>query len=297
MAMACEEMEPVTVKVGRGESGLGYNRVVPGAPVDPEVGVLRFDREDGSAMAFAVNFSAHAVTFGGDNRKVSRDYPGVASDGIETMFPGSAMLFLQGSCGDVNPLERVRTGPETAGMLLAGEVLKIAAGDLEPVEPLLGAASREIALPLVIPDRETVRRELEEDRKRWEESGRSDRGVRFLVESGEYLLEKLARDPSDRMVTEIQAVRIGDVVLIGHPSELFTEFGLGIKRGSSAKHTFVVGYANGFVGYVPDRGDFERGGYAAVRVPMICGNFPFDPNVGEYLMEVSLALIEEVMQK
>ena len=46
VAMACENMEPVTVRVGHGECGLGFNRVVRGARVDPEVGVLRFDQED-----------------------------------------------------------------------------------------------------------------------------------------------------------------------------------------------------------------------------------------------------------
>ena len=314
VAMACEDMEPATVRVGHGECGLGFNRVVPGAPVDREVKVLRFDREDGvagaskadtqraRAMAFVVNFSAHAVTFRGDNRKVSRDYPGAAADVVEAVFPESAMLFLQGSCGDVNPLDEYRSRPDEAGMVLAGEVLKISAGALEPVEPLLGAASREIALPLEIPDRDAVRRKLEEDRTQWEESGRTDRSARFSVESGERLLEKLEGDPSDpsgtlrsRLYAEIQAVRIGEVVLLAHPSELFTEFGLGIKEGSPAKQPFVVGYANDFVGYVPDRGDFERGGYAAATVPNICDNFPFAPNVGSYLVEESLGLIEEVM--
>ena len=197
VTMAYEDMEPATVRVGHGTCGLGFNRVVPDAPVDREVGVLRFDREDGSVKAFVVNFSAHAVTFGGDNRKVSRDYPGGAADAVEAVFPGSTMLFLQGSCGDVNPLDRYRNRPDTAGRVLAGEVLKVSAGASEVVESLLGAASREIALPLAIPDREAVRRKLEEDRKRWEESGRMDRGLRFSVESGERLLEKLEGDPSD----------------------------------------------------------------------------------------------------
>jgi len=90
-------------------------------------------------------------------------------------------------------------------------------------------------------------------------------------------------------------VRIGNVVLLGHPSELFTEFGLGIKKASPAEHTFVVGYANDFVGYIPDRGDFERGGYAAATVPKICDHFPFAPDVGAYLVEASVDLIGEVM--
>ena len=57
----------------------------------------------------------------------------------------------------------------------------------------------------------------------------------------------------------------------------------------------MVGYANDFVGYIPDGREFDRKGYAADRVPKICDNFPFARNVGDVLVAESLELAKEVM--
>ena len=56
-------------------------------------------------------------------------------------------------------------------------------------------------------------------------------------------------------------MRIGDVALVALPGEPFVELGLEIKRRSPAPHTFVVGYANDWVGYLPTQVAWEQGGY------------------------------------
>jgi neutral ceramidase len=60
---------------------------------------------------------------------------------------------------------------------------------------------------------------------------------------------------------EIQAFRIGDLGVVGLPGEFFVEFGLELKRRSPAAQTFVVGLANGSLGYVPTAAAFAQGGY------------------------------------
>jgi hypothetical protein len=63
---------------------------------------------------------------------------------------------------------------------------------------------------------------------------------------------------------EVQAIRIGGIALVGLPGEFFVEFGLEIKKRSPAalfEKTFVVGLANGSVGYVPTKEAFAQGGY------------------------------------
>jgi hypothetical protein len=42
---------------------------------------------------------------------------------------------------------------------------------------------------------------------------------------------------------------------------MFTEWGLRIKAGSAAPHTFVAELANGWVGYLLSPGGFADGGY------------------------------------
>ncbi len=50
---------------------------------------------------------------------------------------------------------------------------------------------------------------------------------------------------------DLHAVRIGDFALLTFPGELTVEIGLGIKRRSPMKYTFVAGYTNGYIYYAP----------------------------------------------
>jgi hypothetical protein len=50
---------------------------------------------------------------------------------------------------------------------------------------------------------------------------------------------------------EVLGVRIGDFALVTFPGELTVETGLGIKKRSPHKLTFVAGYTNGYLYYAP----------------------------------------------
>jgi hypothetical protein len=59
----------------------------------------------------------------------------------------------------------------------------------------------------------------------------------------------------------VQAFGIDDVAIVGMACEPFVETGLEIKRRSSYGQTFVVGYTNGCIGYVPTASAYPHGGY------------------------------------
>jgi hypothetical protein len=61
---------------------------------------------------------------------------------------------------------------------------------------------------------------------------------------------------------EIQAMRLGPVRWISLPGEPFVETGLALKAASA---TFVVGYANGYLGYFPIRRAYNEGGYEVIQ--------------------------------
>ena len=73
-------------------------------PVDPEIGVLRFDREDGRTLAVVYNFACHpiqGVPSGGN----TADITGFASKVIQdNLSEGTVALFIQGCAGDINPV-------------------------------------------------------------------------------------------------------------------------------------------------------------------------------------------------
>lgn len=125
---AVASQEPVAVGVGTGtESGIQVNRrlrlrngkeadirhayslppnaeVVELGPVDPEIGLLRFDRLKGGVLAVVYNFAVHpiqGVPSGGN----TADLVGFASKAIEqSLGDGCTAFFLQGCAGDINPV-------------------------------------------------------------------------------------------------------------------------------------------------------------------------------------------------
>ena len=112
---------------------------IPFGPVDPEVGVIRVDDEQGQPRVILMNYACHAdiVCF---NYAVSADYPGVACRKVEEAFGhGVNCLFVQGAGGNIESLQisSRRKGPddpfqtdyapmERTGELLAFQVVKLA---------------------------------------------------------------------------------------------------------------------------------------------------------------------------
>ena len=73
-------------------------------PVDPEIGILRLDREDGETLAVVYNFACHPI-LEVPSRENTADISGFASKVIEdNLSEDTIALFLQGCGGDVNPI-------------------------------------------------------------------------------------------------------------------------------------------------------------------------------------------------
>jgi hypothetical protein len=73
-------------------------------PVDPEIGLLRLDRKDGSPMAVVYNFACHPIQ-GAPGKGSTADFPGYASKVVEENFGRDVMaFFVQGCAGDINPV-------------------------------------------------------------------------------------------------------------------------------------------------------------------------------------------------
>ncbi|MCX7826872.1 MAG: hypothetical protein N2689_15135, partial [Verrucomicrobiae bacterium] len=79
--------------------------VVGIGPIDPEIGLLRFDRMDGRPLAALYNFAVHPIQTV-PSRRNTADITGFASRAIEDgLGDGAVALFLQGCCGDINPVQ------------------------------------------------------------------------------------------------------------------------------------------------------------------------------------------------
>ena len=119
-------------------------------PIDPEIGILRFDRTDGRPLAVVYNFACHPYN-GAMRGGVTADFPGYASKVIEDSLGDGAMaLFLQGAAGDITAIlykdvNRPRDS-EPQGRMLGQSVVE-ALSDIQTEDAGLSVLSEPLELP------------------------------------------------------------------------------------------------------------------------------------------------------
>jgi hypothetical protein len=251
---------------------------------------------DKQSKTVITNFACHPVTVQ-VQPLVSADFPGPAMRLVERSVPGCMnSLFLQGACGDINPIRNTTdfADVERYGHMLGGEVIKLAAQLSAPDYPnsATGLAVRSATLFLAVrdlPARDSAQQAYAEasamlaaatteaERTTWRGTQRRAEETLILIAQG-----------SEPIPAEVQVMRIGDVALVALPGEPFAELGLTIKQRSPAPYTFVVGYANDWIGYLTPPLAWEQGGYEVGPGPWT----RVGPAGGPQLVEKALALIQ-----
>ena len=249
-------------------------------PIDPEVGVLAARGQDGKLLGALVTYACHPGHKGGDPM-FSAGYPGVMAARLkEKGVP--ITLYLQGACGNLapsNPFARTQLTMEEVGARLADDAWG-AIGALQWTSPkTLAAVSRTIDIPY----RKPAKEDLDGTRpgtQRFGEKGYYERKIPLLLEE---IKKKGGVEPA-----ELQVFRIDGWAFAAVPAEIFVEIGLKIKQGASPARAWVVGYANGMLGYIPHREAFARGGYECTFGPPSC----MAEETGDLLADGSIALIK-----
>jgi hypothetical protein len=333
---AWSRIEAVTVGHGKGSSPLAVNRrmTLPGGgirvghawdgPVDHTVRVARLDAPTGTPVATVVHYSAHPTILAGGNRYINPEYPGPVREVVESAL-GGRCLFLQGTPGDIGPvetfvdtLEPYRRLGAMLGHDAAATALRASADphrqrvaesqdpstwlafyEYEPPpasDPTVRVASRTAMMP-VRPDlgdpRElrrahaALRAELEAALER-RVSPFETRELRVRTKGASMRAERaeaLAGLTHYRM--EVHGTRVGPLAFVGVPLEPFIELGREIEARSPFAMTFVSGYTNGYRNYLPTESEHARGGYEVD----ICA---FRPEAARVFVETAVAVLEDL---
>jgi hypothetical protein len=237
-------------------TGLARNRRRVDGPLDEELIVLLAEREGAGPLVLA-NFACHPVT-AQVQPLVSADFPGVAMGMVEReLGAGTVALFLQGAAGDINPVRgdtRDWRDVDSYGLILGGAALQ-AIGQARLGESCADPALAVRSATVTVEAREAPSVEEAAEALARAEAGSSG-GAHMARET--YRLARFGRDP---IAAEVQAMRLGDVALAAFPGELFCGLGQRVKRASATPATMVVECANGCLGYLAPRDEWERGGY------------------------------------
>jgi len=282
--MASDNLADVSLSTGRAPVRIGYNRREfrdgrtvlghnPTGPEAPWVDVLRVDLQSGTPLALLFSSASHPVNLGG--LEISAEFPGYAA-GFVARNLGAVPLFAQGCCGDINcaPRDGTHAMSERLGMRLGSAALAAALDAASVESGDLAVATRAVDLPVRVPAVEEAEAAREQEQARFDEAGKDPSITAYrrrhqfggqLAWSADYLREA-QKGPSGQSVRfHIQAARVGSAAFVAYPGEMFVDYQLTLDRKPLLDPTFVFGYSNGCIGYVPTAKDYAGGGYEVER--------------------------------
>lgn len=261
----------------------------PLGKIDPEIVVLKIVnvRNSDDLICLLFNHAGHPNIMSGNNYLLSAEYPGVTQRLLENEFEATS-IFVNGAQGSVdidsltgrdwNEVERVgevltRAVGKTARSIVLSETASIHGGGIKYKIPL-----RRITSPELVWAEEVLK-----------QTGRAKQTLADGVgdEFKARLYKKLRESEGGDVSVEQTCFAVGESAFISFPGELFTEIGVRIKAVSPFRHTYLIGLANGYVGYIPTRQAINEGGYAVDTRRL-------DTDAEDIIVEQSLTLLQEV---
>ncbi len=265
VAEALAALSPAKLTLGRGIATFAVNRRnnpeadVPAlrasgtalkGPVDHDVPVLTVHDKGGRLTALLFGYACHPTTL--SFTKWCGDYPGFAQIALEKGHPGTTAMFITGCGGDQNPIPRRKVEfCEQYGRMLAEGVEEVLERSLTPVGPGLKTAFAFVELPY---EKNVSRQELQ--------AGVKSKNALY-ARWARRILKKLDDGESFRRSYPypVQVWKLGDeLLLIALGGEAVVDFSLRFKK-EFGPNTWVCGYANDLVAYIPSRRVWEEGGY------------------------------------
>ncbi len=253
--------------------------------LDRTIHVLLFPRKGKRTLCW-YHFSAHAVCYA--DELAGPDWPGEVAVRLreeEGLDPG----FLQGHCGDVNPGDgsdwrgEIKQTVSAIYPAVKKAIANVAPVKCRPLRSVRAGFRLPYDIALFQSWLESYRQSPEKCTSGpWVDAGFAEDWYRGNVN----------RDLSQKeLPITLTALRLGDVAMMFHPSELYTCYGLMIRRDCGFPHTLVVGYTDGFVGYLPDPKAYQAGEYAAFVVPKIVDYPPFQPDAARGMASAAVKML------
>ena len=263
-AEALAKLEPVAVAWESGRADFAVNRrtnsepAVPAlreknallGPIDHDVPVLRLRGLDKKVRAVVFGYACHCTVL--SVYKFCGDYAGYAQIALESRNPGAQAMFVAGCGADQNPLPR-RTIElaEQYGNQLADAVQRVIETPMRPVTTDLASASEEVPLRFAkLPTREQV-----------ENDAKSSNG--YIARRALKLLKTFETEGklAETYPYPVEIWRLGDLTWVFLGGEVVVDYSLRLKRNLGSTRTWVSGYCNDVMAYIPSLRVLNEGGY------------------------------------
>ncbi len=220
-------------------------------PVDHDVPILVVKGIDGTLRTIVCGYACHATVLSG--YQWCGDWPGYAQLDLETRFPGAMAMVWAGCGADQNPLPRRDLELAKAYGAAIGEAVA-AALDRSLIAISGPLETRYSEIPLAFADLPTVE-QLKAD-------AASDN--HYTAGRARLLLEQIERQGklSPDYSYPVQTWQLGDGptwVFLG--GEVVVDYALRLKLELAGGRTWVSGYCNDVMAYIPSVRVLSEGGY------------------------------------
>ncbi len=277
--------------------------VMPAGPADPVVSFVLFREPGQNNYSSSITvFSSHYVRGG---TAFSSDYPGFMQERFNELYGDSHLsVFGLGPCGNVNtsdpfgPSEDADTKVKKFGYTLADAVnsalpqAKQGKGSLEIVSktlylPMQGYTEEELEWSRTEGEQLYNERSFLNHRRRLKLSVWGVQPPLEKLRMYEAVAPAVSGEPW-RLPIEIHVFKIdSQTAIVTMPGELFTEFGIDIKKRSPFANTMLIELANIDIAYIPTIKGFQEGDYEAINSRLV-------PGSGEKMVEEALEILEEL---
>ncbi len=262
---AVQDLAPAELAYGTGTATFAANRrnnpetEVPAlraagqlkGPFDHDVPVLKITDNSGQLRAVLFGYACHATVL--SDYDWSSDYPGFAQEALEQAHPQCTALFFAGCGADQNPLPRRKVEyARQYGEELATSVNAVLASPMKSLEAKLTTSMETVPLGLArVPSRAEAEQESQSNDK-------------YIAARARFYLAELE---AGRVIPTtydypVQVWSLGDeLIWVTLGGEVVVDYALQIKATHGAARTWVAGYANDVMAYIPSRRVLTEGGY------------------------------------
>jgi neutral ceramidase len=298
---AIAHMHEVTVRWARGPiNGIATNRDHPEQRADIALDLLcLYDTpEQVQPSALFGSFPCHPTVMGADNLAISADLPGVFRRQMKMLLGDTSWIALAtGAAGDIST-RHTRQGQGFDELeRLGGQMAQQAYPLLSMVRPIKlsqpdirdKVVSLERKKPLTSETLATymqlVQTQMEMERQAGHGAqARTLETVLQGIQAMQEAQEKSRIEGEEARDVVIAVARLGELALVAVPGELYNCLGAEMKQASE-RFIMILGYTNGYVGYLPAREAYEGLDYEVLMSP-------FAPGAGERLVEEVRSLLE-----
>lgn len=220
-------------------------------PVDHDVPVLAVRSPEGRLLAVVFGYACHGTTLSA--YRWSGDYAGFAQIALQESHPGALAMSYAGCGADQNPLPRREvTLCRRYGHMLAAAVEEALRTPMRPIRPRLRTGFRLLDLDF---EKVLSKSELEAAAGKGGYAGRRAERLLSQLNQGKTLAKSYPYP--------VQAWKLGSNQLwISLGGEVVVDYSLRLKA-TYGRRTWVAGYANDVMAYIPSRRVWEEGGYEA----------------------------------